>query len=171
MAIDMTREKIKQVLGYGQRTNKFYITFPAPFNGSEDDITYTVMSSSIPGKNIGEVVINFMGLQYFIPGDPNFNTWTVTFRNPTKHAPRKAMELWMASVVETQTNARGALTDVMKIPELKLLDENGEVTATFQLIECFPTSIGDESIDYEANDTISTFDMTFRFSDMLYNYE
>ena len=170
--IDMTREKIKEAIGYGQRTNRFYITFPAPFNGNDDDITYLVMSSVIPGSNIGLVTINCMGgLQYHLPGDATQNQWNVTFRNPQKHGARKAMQLWMDSTVDNNTGARGDLDDVKKMPEIKLLDNKGSVTASFKLKGSFITAIEDESLDYEGSDTISTFGISMSIDAILYNYE
>ena len=170
--IDMTREKIKEAIGYGQRTNRFYITFPAPFNGNDDDITYLVMSSVIPGSNIGLVTINCMGgLQYHLPGDATQNQWNVTFRNPQKHGARKAMQLWMDSTVDNNTGARGDLDDVIKMPEIKLLDNRGEITATFKLVGSWITALGDETISYDSSDEISSFDCTFSLNSILYNYK
>jgi hypothetical protein len=167
----LSMQKFKSVLGYGQRTNKFFIRFPEPFNGDGNDISYLVQSTNIPTKGIGTVVLPWQGINTRLPGDHEVSgTWTVTFRLDQENLAFKKMWSWLNLTLDSLSNSRAALADIIKIVEVQLLGPNLEVKSTFQILDMFPTEIGEISVDYEAENAITTWSVTFAYSDIAYNF-
>lgn len=168
---DLSMQQFKKAVGYGQRTNKFFIRFPEPFNGDNGVISYLVQSANVPTKGIGTVVLPWQGINTRLPGDHEVSgTWTVTFRLDEKNEAFKGMWSWLTSTLDSLSNSRAALADVIKDIEVQLLGPNLEVKSTFKILDMFPTEIGEISVDYEAENAITTWSVTMAYSDISYSF-
>ena len=161
MAIDVSLNTVKEKIGAGLRVNKFSAEFPALGDGQEGDITYFLQSASTPTKNIGEIPINWQGLQYKVPGDVTYDAFTVGFICDKNNSSYKYMSLWMDLVIDVQTNSRGLISDIKKNLELHQLGNSNEIISTWECVGLFPTNVSEISYDRDSADTIGTFTATF----------
>lgn len=168
---DLSLKKFKSVIGEGQRTNKFWIRFPEMFAGEDNELSYLVQSSTVPTKGIGTIVLPWQGVNFRLPGDHEVSgSWTVTFRLDDKNKAFKPMFSWLTSTLDSLSNSRAALADVIKDVEVTLLGTNGQTVSTFKILDMFPTEMGDVTVDYEAENAVSTWSVNFAFSDLSYSF-
>lgn len=169
MALDTSMNTAKDKLGQPLLANRFSADFPGLGDGQEGNITYFMSSASTPVKNIGEIPVNWQGLQFKIPGDVTYDAFTVTFLCDKQNSSYKYMSLWGQLLVDVQSNSRGALDVIKKNLELHQLDVNGQIISTWECVGLFPTNIGEISFDRDSSDTISTFSCTFAMD--YYNFK
>lgn len=159
--IDISLATVKQKTGQPLLANRFFAEFPALGDGFEEDMAYFMLSASTPTKTIGEILINFMGLQYKVPGDVTYGAFTASFICDKNNTAYKYMQLWQSLVVDDLSNTRGALDDVKKKIDLHQLDVNGQKISTWFIEGLFPTEVGEISYDRESADTFAQFTVTF----------
>jgi len=168
---DLSMKQFKKAVGYGQRVNKFYIRFPETFAGDNGILSYLVQSTSIPTKGMGVVTLPWQGVVTRIPGDPEVSgSWNVTFRVDAKNEVYKSIWSWLLSICDSLTNSRAALEDVIKEIDAQLLDVNLSPVSTFKILDVFVTEVGEVTMDYESENTIATWNATFAYSDIAYNF-
>lgn len=165
------KKQLRKALGQAQRGNKFQLRFPAEFQGENEELTYLVTSTSIPSKGIGTIRIPYMGVFINLPGDLEVaGTWTVTFKLDDKSAAFKAIHSWVTGVLDSPTNTRSSIDEIMKDIDINLLNVNLAATSTFRLQDVFPTEMGDIVLSHEDENSIATWTVTFAYQDVLYNF-
>ena len=156
------------LVGGGARANQFRITFNTPgaiATGLDVRRTsFLTRTGQLPGATIGEVAVTFRGRSLFLAGDREFEQWTTTVLNDTDFMIRNAMERWQNAMNDFQTNT--GLTNVSDYTAdltVEQLDRDDTVLKTYILRNCFPSSIGEIALTNEAQDTIETFDVTWKY--------
>ena len=113
--------------------------------------------------NFFEVPFRGRVLQY--PGDrPALNDWTTTFYNDTDFMIKTAMERWSNGIndfaLNTGTsNPSDYQTDLI----VEQLDRDDTILKTYILRNCFPTTIGEITLETANQDAIETFDVTWKY--------
>jgi len=169
MAVDMSLQTVKQKTGTPLKLNRFYADFPALGDQQEDNVTYFLQSSSTPTKTIGEILINWQGLQYKVPGDVTYAPITITFLCDQELTAYKYAQLWQSLVVDDLTNSRGQLDEVKKDIDLHQLEDNGAIKGTWFMKGMFPTEVGEIAYDRDSADAIATFTVTFAFDNYTFS--
>jgi len=148
----------KAKVGDVARPNRFLFTFASPVSGADaETMSYLCKGAQLPSKTIGEIVLNWQGMQNKIAGDPVFDDLTLTFINDYDQAGRKTFEDWMKYIVDQTSNDREAQGDYKIDALVQLLGRKGEVIATFKLFGAWPKQLDAVDLNSETSDTQSEF--------------
>jgi hypothetical protein len=121
----------------------------------------------MPVSSIEPQEIKWQGQTFPIGSTQTFSDWTVTFRLDAAARLRKDFNRWMRFIHDPVTNIHGIPNFYMIDQEVWHLNTQGFVINRLKLVNAFPTSVGELSLDYSATEP-ATFDVTFRY---LYHIE
>ena len=140
------------------RPNRFLFSFASPVSGADaETISYLCKGAQLPAKTVGEIILNWQGMQNKIAGDPTFDDLTLTFINDYEQAGRKTFEDWMKYVVDQSTNDREAQGDYKVDATVQLLGRKGDIIATFKMFGVWPKQLDAVDLNSESTDTMSEF--------------
>ncbi len=154
--------------GGGARPNQFKVVMPFPgyaqVGGEIEQLAFLCQATSLPEMTIGEVEVPFRGRTIKIAGDRTIGDWSITVINDTDFLLRNAFERWQNGINNMSDNE--GLTnpaDYQVDAFVDQLDRNGATIKSYTLRGAHPTSIGSIALDYETNNAIETFDVTFAY--------
>jgi hypothetical protein len=168
-------QKHLDAVGYGQRGNKFRITFPdfledTRETDTSETVSYLVESTSVPAKGIGTVKLNWMGVQASLPGDlQTSGTWNCTIKLDSENKAQRAFNTWLSSIFDSLSGTRGDLKEVFKKIKIELLDKNNAPASTYYLLNAFLTNLGDISVAMTSENQITTWALTFAYADIAFD--
>ena len=157
-----------KLAGGGARNNQFKVTMPFPgyaqVGGEIEDLAFLCTSTSIPAMTIGNVNVPFRGRVIKIAGDTTFASWSINVLNDTNFKLRNAFERWQNGI-NNMTDNEGLSNPVDYQVDVFVdqLDRNGNTLKSYTLRGAYPTSIGAIDLNYETNDAIEDFDVTFEY--------
>ena len=157
-----------KLAGGGARNNQFKVTMPFPgyaqVGGEIEDLAFLCTSTSIPAMTIGNVNVPFRGRVIKIAGDRTFASWSINVLNDTNFKLRNAFERWQNGI-NNMTDNEGLSNPVDYQVDIFVdqLDRNGNTLKSYTLRGAYPTSIGTIDLNYETNDAIEDFDVTFEY--------
>ena len=157
-----------KLAGGGARNNQFKVTMPFPgyaqVGGEIEDLAFLCTSTSIPAMTIGNVNVPFRGRVIKIAGDRTFASWSINVLNDTNFKLRNAFERWQNGI-NNMTDNEGLSNPVDYQVDVFVdqLDRNGNTLKSYTLRGAYPTSIGSIDLNYETNDAIEDFDVTFEY--------
>ena len=154
--------------GGGARPNQFKVVMPFPgyaqVGGEIEDLAFLCTSTSLPEMAIGTVTVPFRGRNIKIAGDRTIATWNITVLNDTDFKLRNAFERWQNGI-QNMSDSEGLTNpvDYQVDAFVDQLDRNGATIKSYTLRGAHPTSIAAIALDYETNNAIETFDVTFAY--------
>ena len=86
-----------------------------------------------------------------------------TFQCSSDMKEKKLFETWQRLAYNPQTWAMGYYDDYVGSLDIYQLDEQDKRRYGVQLVECFPTIIGEQSLDYASKNTFHTVSITWSF--------
>ena len=136
----------------------------AQVGGEIEDLAFLCTSTSIPAMTIGNVNVPFRGRVIKIAGDRTFASWSINVLNDTNFKLRNAFERWQNGI-NNMTDNEGLSNPVDYQVDVFVdqLDRNGNTLKSYTLRGAYPTSIGAIDLNYETNDAIEDFDVTFEY--------
>jgi len=151
------------------RTNLFRVLYIS--SGASDivfdreELVY-ITTTSLPDREIKNVQVPFMGLQFNVPGTasyPGSNAWNVTFRMPQDLSIRKKLELWTRATFDDATST-GAynLRDLGQIG-IALMGKDGTPIRVYNLMGAYCTKVGTYNLDVTAAGEIVTQQVTLAY--------
>ena len=161
------------------RPNRFWVSIGDPSNdiaeyGNNNSVTlesweekheFLAKTTSLPGRTIGDVTLNWQGMKYNIAGDPTFEDITFTFLNNYEWDLRKFFESWLESIAQMSTNERsepGAYkSDVITMQQLGRTQK--DVLATYKLIGAYPITLAAQELSMENNDQTEEISVTIKY--------
>jgi len=157
--------------GGGARANQFRVdlTFP-PFVGGQagaagNAAQYLCKSATLPGSILEDTAVFYRGRPVHFAGERSFQPWTVTMYNDTNFLLRNVMERWSNGITSyTSTNGILRSSDYQVDLQVHQLDRNDNTIKTYVLFDAWPQDVGQIALDFEANNQIETFDVTFLFN-------
>lgn len=144
------------------RVYNFYILIDNPAGGDTGTTRYLVQSSSMPPTTIDPIEVNWQGMVFPLGSTQTFSDWTVTFRLDSSSQLRKDFMNWQKMVHDPVTNVHGSPNDYMQDQEIQNLDPQGSIIEKLKLINAWPTTVGELTLDYGSKE-VHTFDVTFRY--------
>ena len=157
------------LIGGGARANQYRVTITPPAGiaiGLDVRRTsFLVTASSLPAQTLAEIAVPFRGRQIYIAGDSTFEpAWTTTFMNDTDFMIRNAMERW-SNGINDLAEATGVIAPADYQTDLTVehLDRDDTVLKTYIFRSAWPTTIGAIELTNDTQDTIETFDVTWRY--------
>ena len=157
-----------KLAGGGARANQFKVVMPFPgyaqVGGEIEDLAFLCRATSIPAMTISPVNVAFRGRNIKIAGDRTIEEWTVTVYNDTDFKLRNAFERWQNGI-NNMTDGEGLTNPVDYQVDVFVdqLDRNGNTLKSYTLRGAFPTEIASIPLNYETNDAIEDFDVTFQY--------
>ena len=154
--------------GGGARANQFRVTMPFPgyaaVGGETENMSFLCTSTSLPGMTVTEVAIPFRGRELYVAGDRSFATWTTTILNDTNFLIRNAYERWLNGINNMSDN-EGLVNpvDYQVDAFVDQLDRNGTTLKSYTYRGLFPVALDSIALNYNTNDTIEEFGVTFQF--------
>jgi hypothetical protein len=145
------------------RPNRFLLSFTSPTGGADaETISYFCKGAQVPGRTIGDLILNWQGMQSKIAGDPTFEDLTLTFYNDYEQLARKTIEDWMILINNQFTNEREDTAAFKVDATLQQLGrKQGEVLGTFKMFGFFPKMLDPIDLNMESVDTVGEFGCTF----------
>ena len=156
-------------IGGGARANQFEVrlTFPeAAQSSSGDRSRFLVKSAALPGQAIDEVAVEFKGRTLYVAGDRTFETWTTTVINDESFNVRTDIEKWLNLINSMRDNV-GVLSPSLYMQDIGVIQysKNGAPIKAYELINCWPISVGQIDLSWDTRSEIETFDVTWRYTD------
>lgn len=139
----------------------------------EDNVFIT--SSTLPGYQINNQAVPFMGLQFNVPGSGSFpgsDAWAVTFRCDQGLAIRQRLIDWQSSIFNAfvrSNNPRAESTgaygpkDKDTVAQLTIFNRDGAEVRGIQLVGCYPVTVGEIAYDSTANGNVVTMPVTLAY--------
>lgn len=157
----------------GARPNLFEITFANPGSvpsvPASENITLRAKASALPASTMGVASTFYFGRQAKFAGNRVFGDWTVTILMDEPDfltGTRAFLESWSNALNGHVLNVRDSN---FVFPQSYMMD--GSITqyakmgatpiARYRMVGCFPIDIGAIPVDWQANDTIMEFNVTF----------
>lgn len=158
------------------RPNRFLATIDGAAIGDlgfTDNMQYLVMSTSLPGREIGDIDINWQGMKIKLAGDPTFSDITLKFRVDYGFNVRNVFESWLEKIAKMNSNERTAhsganggleSSDGYKAKvNLMQLGRTGEEIAKYVLEGAYPKSISAITLDMTTENSTEEFEVVFRY--------
>lgn len=135
---------------------------------SADKFRFTCRAAQLPAASTGKIDIPYFGRRIKVSGDRVFGDWTVTIMNDEDFLVRSMFEKWSNSLNRLESNVRDAAysgnensykTDMSVIQYGK----DGSNIRQYDIIGAFPTSIDAIGLDWDTQNAIETFNVTFSY--------
>ena len=112
------------------------------------------------------MAVEYRGRTLYVAGDRTFETWTTTIINDEDFQVRTDVERWMNLINGMRDNI-GALGPISYMADLGVIQysKNGAPIKAYELINCWPISIGQIDLSWDTRSEIETFDVTWRYTD------
>ena len=157
-----------KLAGGGARANQFKVTMPFPgyaqVGGEIEDLAFLCTTAQIPAMTVGNVNVPFRGRQIKIAGDRTFADWSITVLNDTNFKLRNAFERWQNGINNMSDNeGLSNPVDYQVDAFVDQLDRNGNTLKSYTLRGAYPVEIAAIDLNYETNDAVETFGVTFQY--------
>jgi hypothetical protein len=145
----------------GARAYLFYI---ATMPYCDSSFKYYARSTSLPGDDVDEIVVNWMGSELKFAGGKKFADWTVTIECDRNYDLRSNFVKWMDDIHETGKEAVfGEPSKYKKTIIFKTVTYTGGTNKTITLEYAWPKSVGPIALDHGSQE-IARFDVTFNYA-------
>ena len=140
------------------RKNRFILRFPDELGIQE----WWVSTTSRPKYTSAEVEIPFLNTSTYVIGRFNWESISVTFRDPIGPSATQALMEWVRLHSETVTGRQGYAAGYKKDIELEMLDPTGVVVQKWILQGTQLNDVDFGGLDYSSND-LADITATLRF--------
>jgi hypothetical protein len=171
----------------GARSSLFSVqlTVPPALNVGQNisqKFSFSCRAAELPAATIGTIEVPYFGRRIKIAGDRTFADWNVTIMNDEDFAVRSMIEGWQNGINEFIGNIRdpGFISEnaVATTPtggtqppgqsykqtiEVFQYGKGGSIIASYQLIGAYPTDIGAIGLDWDNQNQIEVFPVTFAY--------
>jgi hypothetical protein len=156
-------EMKSQMTGGGAKPTLFQVVITNPINPNDDSkVPFMVHATTLPPSTLGTFEIPYMGRKIQMAGDRTFGEWSVSVFNDEDFKVRNSLENWMNNINSHTGNLR--LTNEYKSQAtVTQYSKAGQPIRTYTFEGIFPTNVGDITMDWNATDSIETYQVTFRY--------
>lgn len=127
-------------------------------------VSFLCKATKLPTGSFNVDKAMFMGREFKYPGNRTFNDWSVTIYNDGSYGLRKAFESWQNLMGTNRTNVGpNAMNQFMTDWSVTPLTREGNPISTYKLVGCFPSAIGDVTLDMAGSAEPSTFEVTIAY--------
>ena len=141
------------------RSNLFKVKIP--FLGRETE--FKIKASQIPVAVVEKVPLSYMNKKINLAGDRSYEDWTVTVYVDADHNIRQQLIDWQNSAHAIGKDIQGDIpAQYKKQATITAIDRQGRETKSYNFEGVWPTNIAEIQMDWENNNQIATFDVTFQ---------
>lgn len=166
-----TIDTFKAALRFGgYRPNQFSVTITPPeiMAGRGDkiaDIDILCRAASVPTCTIENAQTMYRGRQVNFAGERTYQPWTATFFFDNNYNSRQFFEYWSDGIRNwEQTDGTIEHSKYYGSIIVRPMTRNDEILRSYKLIDAYPGDVGPVQLDYEANNQVSRFDVTFYYN-------
>ena len=130
-------------------------------------------AASVPASVISEIEVGYFGRKVKVAGDRTYANWSIQFYNNEDYKIRNAFEQWHENInrpVENIMNASldggiafSSLQNYKTSLAVEHFDKIGNVIKAYKLIGAFPVDVGEITLDWDAQNTIEIYTITFAY--------
>lgn len=142
------------------------ILMPIPGVSDASLISYFVASSQSPVETTGVINVAWMNSEIKIGGQTKYAEWSVTVRDDATSMAYNYFKMWRRLVYETASGQSSIPRDYKFPLDLYLLNNRGEQKRGYKLVNAWPGSIGQATLDY-ATEGIITFPITINYDEFV----
>ena len=129
-----------------------------------NQVSFLCKAASIPNSVLNIGTANYMGRQFKYPADRTFNYWSITVYNDGAYTLRKAFETWQNNINTNKTNVGpNAMNTYMTDWYVSPLTREGNVITTYKFVGCWPSTLGEISLDMAQASEPSNFQVTMTY--------
>ena len=155
----------------GARPSLFNVRLSVPQGIGIDNVSvqkfeFVCRTAELPASSVGEFDIPYFGRKIKLAGDRTFADWQVNVMNDEDFAVRSMFEAWSNALNRMVSNVRdpalareGYKTDL----EVIQYSKDGEIIRSYAIVGAFPTEIGAISLDWDSQNSIENFPVTFAY--------
>ncbi len=167
-------ESIKSALKFGgARPSKFEVRLQVPGIAtseaiSNQQITFMAFAASIPAQQLGVVQVPYWGRKIPIAGDRTYGPWTISIINDEGYPIRRIMEQWSHRINTARKNT--TIAPFTSDPASYKADasvytytKEGILDRTYRMVGCWPSTVSQIDLDWNATDQLMTFNVEFQF--------
>ena len=125
--------------------------------------SYLCQGSSIPGRDIGDITINWQGMQFKIAGDPTFNDIEFRFINDQDFSARNFFEAWLHDIADLSNQRNGYDYYKDDVTIVQLGNKADSELAKYKLMGAYVKAISPIELNMGTENTIEEFTVTIRF--------
>jgi hypothetical protein len=145
----------------GVRPNLYKVVVNAPIIG-QLDLQFLGKATQIPSSNITNIDVAYRGRLLKVPGDRNFEDWTVTVLSDPEWQARTSMESWMNAIQNhSQNRSSVSATNVYGNATVSQLNRDGGVLRTYRLQDIYPTTLTAIELTMDPDGAPEEFAVTF----------
>jgi hypothetical protein len=138
-----------------------------PGGWNDDTQLVYLETATLPGRQIANIGVPFMGLQFNVPGTasyPGSDSWSVTFRCDQNYDIRKILENQTFNTFDEKVSGGTyKMPNASSIVSMQLVDKNFAALRTYNLIGAYVVSIGNTSYDIGDNGSIVKVEATLAY--------
>lgn len=162
-----------KLVGGGARPNLFRVIINTPAGASvglnSEQLSFMCKAASLPGSQINPIEVYYFGRPIKVAGERQFQDWQVSVINDESFDLRDAFERWQSAMASYATTGGkktglGATANPSSYTvngQVIQYGKDGEIIKTVNLINMFPTSVGDISLSWDNNQQIEEFAVNF----------
>jgi len=177
MAFNINSFKTEGLALGGARPSLFQVqlTLPRGVNavaGTEQKFSFTCRAAQLPPATIGSIDVGYFGRMIKLAGDRTFTDWSVTVMNDEDFIVREMFEMWSNGLNRLESNIRdpgfnggnrGSENGYKAQATVVQYGKAGNIIRAYNLIGMFPTSIDAIDLNWETQNQIETFGVTFAY--------
>jgi len=144
------------------RDFQFQIRTLGPYTDS--DLLY-ITTAALPGKEISNQVVPYMGLDFNIPGSVKYTgsaAWTLKFRCDEGLNIRNKAENWIKQIFDDE-NSTGKYGVPVEQATMDLLGKDLQPTRRYNFIGVYPVTLGPINYDITGTGVPRDFDLTIAY--------
>tara|TARA_B100000686_G_C16693989_1_gene919391 strand:- start:802 stop:1356 length:555 start_codon:yes stop_codon:yes gene_type:complete len=151
----------------GARANLFKVSIPSPSGISGDiatDLVYRAKATSVPSSTVEAVEVPYGGRTYRFAGTRTYEDWTCTITLDEDQKEKAFFEDWNNLINDRVTGQSVNPEDYVKDIEIQMLGKDGSVQRTYTLIDAWPHTVGELTLDWSETGTILEVETTWAYS-------
>ena len=127
------------------------------------NFSFKCKAAPMPAGIVEKVPVGYMNRKINLAGDRTFDDWTVTIYNDDAHTTRQEIVDWQG-ICHGQGNeiTGGTPAEYKKTAIVRQYHRDGKtVTKEITITGLWPTNVGEVQMDWDSNNEIETFEVTF----------
>ena len=155
----------------GSRPSLFSVTLNVPQgigidNVSVDKFRFMCRSAELPPSAVAAIDVPYFGRRIKIGGDRAFGDWSVNIMNDEDFAVKALFEKWSNAINRMQSNVRDPNVSTEEYKQDLMCTQyskDGIKIREYRIIGAFPTTVAGIGLDWDSQNTVETFGVTFAY--------
>ena len=155
----------------GARPSLFSVTLNVPQgigidNVSVDKFRFMCRTAELPPSAVAAIDVPYFGRRIKIGGDRAFGDWSVSIMNDEDFAVKALFEKWSNAINRMQSNVRDPNVSTEEYKQDLMCTQyskDGVKIREYRIIGAFPTVVTGIGLDWNNQNTVETFGVTFAY--------